>query len=145
MSGEVQDLSPRITCSFSCYHGTGQGPKLTFLGRRQLATEIIFFSRHMEKCGRQKVSIKFFLRSETQPKIFDRLPLKNHDERIECRPYTKFRVTSNCFKSFLHLLDVQVHYKQTQTFQYTNFYSCHPPVVKKGFIKGEALHLLRRF
>ena len=31
----------------------------------------------------------------------------------------------------------------TETFQYTNFYSCHPPDVKKGFIKGEALRLLR--
>ena len=27
--------------------------------------------------------------------------------------------------------------------QYTNFYSCHPPGVTKGFIKGEALRLLR--
>ena len=34
-----------------------QGTKLTFLGRRQLVTEIIFFSRHMEKCGRQKVRV----------------------------------------------------------------------------------------
>ena len=34
-----------------------QGPKLTFLGRRQLAPDwIIFLSRHMEKCGRQKVA-----------------------------------------------------------------------------------------
>ena len=40
-------------------------------------------------------------------------------------------------------LDVQTRYKQTETFQYTNFYSCHPPGVKKGFIKGEALRLLR--
>ena len=62
----------------------------------------------------------------------------------------EFRATSNRFKSFLHLLnvqssipDVQTHRKQTDTFQYTNFYSCHPPGVKKGFIKGEALHLLR--
>jgi len=49
-----------------------QGPKLTFFGRRQLATEIFFFGRHMEKCGRQKVSIKFFLCSATQTKIFGR-------------------------------------------------------------------------
>jgi len=49
-----------------------QGPKLTFLGRRQLATEIFLFSRHMEKCGRQKVSVKFFLRSQIQTKIFGR-------------------------------------------------------------------------
>ena len=41
------------------------------------------------------------------------------------------------------ILDVQTHYKLTETFQYTNFYSCHPQGVKKGFIKGEALRLLR--
>ena len=41
------------------------------------------------------------------------------------------------------ILDVQTHYKPTETFQYTNFYSCHPPGVKEGFIKEEALRLLR--
>ena len=38
---------------------------------------------------------------------------------------------------------MQTHYKRTETFQYTNFYSCDPPGVKKGFIKGEGLRLLR--
>ena len=28
-------------------------------------------------------------------------------------------------------------------FQYTYFSSCHPPGIRKGFIKGEALRLLR--
>ena len=32
---------------------------------RQLASKI-FFSRQMEKCGHQNVSIKFFVHSETQ-------------------------------------------------------------------------------
>ena len=41
------------------------------------------------------------------------------------------------------ILDVQTLYKPTETFQYTNFYSCHPPGVEKGFIKGEVLRLLR--
>ena len=41
------------------------------------------------------------------------------------------------------ILDVQTHFKPTETFQYTNFYLCHPPGVRKGFIKGEALRLLR--
>ena len=43
------------------------------------------------------------------------------------------------------ILDVQTHYKPTETFQFTNFYSCHPPGVTKGFIKerGGALSLLR--
>ena len=38
---------------------------------------------------------------------------------------------------------MRAHFKPTETFQYTYFSSCHPPGVKKGFIKGEALRLLR--
>ena len=45
---------------------------------------------------------------------------------------------SNC-----KTLDVQTHYKPTETFQYTHFSSSHPLSVKKGFIKGETSHLLR--
>ena len=36
-----------------------------------------------------------------------------------------------------------MHFKPTETFQYTNFTACHPLDVRKGFIKGEALRLLR--
>ena len=38
---------------------------------------------------------------------------------------------------------MRTHFKPTETFQYTFFTSCHPPGVKKGFVKGEALRLLR--
>ena len=41
------------------------------------------------------------------------------------------------------LLDVQTHFKSTETLQYTYFSSSHPLNVKKGFIKGETLPLLR--
>ena len=41
------------------------------------------------------------------------------------------------------ILDIKTHYKPTETFQYTHFTSCHPPGVKKGFIKGEAMRPLR--
>ena len=41
------------------------------------------------------------------------------------------------------ILDVRTHYKPTETFQYTNYNSCHPAGVKKGFVKGEALRFLR--
>ena len=41
------------------------------------------------------------------------------------------------------ILDVRTHYKPTETFQYINYNSCHPAGVKKGFVKGEALRLLR--
>ena len=41
------------------------------------------------------------------------------------------------------VLDVRTHFKSTETFQFTHLSLCHPPGVKKGFIKGEALRLLR--
>ena len=41
------------------------------------------------------------------------------------------------------ILDVKTHFKPTETFQYTHYSSCHPPGVKRGFIKGEAIRLLR--
>ena len=40
-------------------------------------------------------------------------------------------------------LYVGTHYKPTETFQYTHFSSSYPLSVKKGFIKGETLRLLR--
>ena len=41
------------------------------------------------------------------------------------------------------ILDIKTHFKPTETFQYTHFSSSHPPGVKKGFVKGKALRLLR--
>ena len=41
------------------------------------------------------------------------------------------------------VLDVHTHFKPTETFQCTHFSTCHPPGVKRGFINGEALRLLR--
>ena len=41
------------------------------------------------------------------------------------------------------ILDVRTHYKPTETLQYTNYNSCHPAGVKKGFVKEGALRLLR--
>ena len=38
---------------------------------------------------------------------------------------------------------MHTHYIPTETFQYTNYNSCHPAGAKKGFVKGEALRLLR--
>ena len=48
---------------------------------------------------------------------------------------TRFKVKS--------IFDVNIHFKKTETFQYTPFTSCQPPSVKKGFLKGEALRILR--
>ena len=41
------------------------------------------------------------------------------------------------------VLDVLTHFKATKMFQNTHFSSCQSLSVKKGFIEGETLHLLR--
>ena len=41
------------------------------------------------------------------------------------------------------MLRQSIYKTTTETFQYTNYNSCHPAGVKKGFVKGEALRLLR--
>ena len=41
------------------------------------------------------------------------------------------------------ILDIKTYYKLTEIFQYTHFTSCHPPGIKRGFIKGKAMRLLR--
>ena len=40
------------------------------------------------------------------------------------------------------VLDIRMHFKPKETLQYTFFTTCHPPGVKKGFVKCEALRLL---
>ena len=40
-------------------------------------------------------------------------------------------------------MEVQTHYKPSETFQYTHGSSSHSLSVKNGFIKGETLRLLR--
>jgi len=40
-------------------------------------------------------------------------------------------------------LDVRTHFKPTETFQDTHFSTCHPSGVNRGFIKREALRVLR--
>ena len=41
------------------------------------------------------------------------------------------------------ILDIKTHFKPTEKFQYTHFRSSHPSNVKKGFVKGKTLRLLR--
>ena len=42
------------------------------------------------------------------------------------------------------ILDIKTHYRPTETFQYTHFTSCHPPVVKRGFMRlHEVIRVLR--
>ena len=39
------------------------------------------------------------------------------------------------------IFDMRTHFKPTETFQYTNFYSRYPSDVTKAFIEGKVLRL----
>ena len=65
------------------------------------------------------------------------MPDKTHTDEGFTNVYKGLRFNTES------ILDVKTHFKLTETIQYTEFTSCHPPGVKKGFIKGEALRLLR--
>ena len=46
-------------------------------------------------------------------------------------------------RRFNNLLDISMHFKKTDTFQYLHFSSSHPRSVFKGLVKGEAIRILR--
>ena len=72
----------------------------------------------IEQANKHHPTIKFTAEiSETETTFLDSNIYKGE----------RFRSTS--------VLDVRTHFKPIETFQYTHFSSCHPPGVKKGFIK----------
>ena len=89
-------------------------------------TNIEDINGFIEQANRHNPTIKFTAEISDKETIFLDTCVYKGD---------RFRDTS--------ILDVRTHYKPTETFQYTYFTSCHPPGVSKGFIKGEALRLLR--
>ena len=91
-----------------------------------LPTDPLFYTSFVKKANNFLSTIKFTAKmSETEITFLD------------TKVYEGVRFDKEA------ILDVQTHFKPTATFQYTNFYSCHPPGMKKGFIKGEVLRLLR--
>ena len=64
-------------------------------------------------------------------------------KRFPWLAYSKFLDGAFCFpcvclESSVGGIRINSTNCDTETFQYTNFHSCHPPGVTKGFIKGEA-------
>jgi len=62
------------------------------------------------------------------------------DYKITFLDTVVFKGERNIEKS---ILDIETHYRPTETFQYSHVSSCHPLWAKRGFIKGEAIRLLR--
>ena len=109
-------------------HGTAMGTKMavafaTIFMAKVTREEITQF---IEQANKHHQTIKFTVEvSETETNFLDTTVYKGE----------RFRNES--------VLDVRTHFKPTETFLYTHFSTCHPSGVKRGFIKGEALGLLR--
>ena len=54
------------------------------------------------------------------------------------------RLYTKAMDSRKNLSFMQTHFKHTETFLRAHFSSCRPLSVKKGFVKGEALRILRK-
>ena len=120
-----------------------QGPKLTFLGRPQLATEFFFVSRQEKLCGRQKVVNKTFpspsskqnymsyllriITKRTPLAIFpqtNKIKYKHADFLIYINPWKTTSNESNAghTRSFVRLLNVS---SELYTFSCARLKNCH--------------------
>ena len=93
------------------------------------------------QCGpypKQKSTILLFSPTHSTPQL---------NSGMKCHRKRSFSLIPKFLKAQGLLLTkfwmFKTHFKPTETFQYIHFPSCHPLSVKKGFVKGEALRLLR--
>ena len=66
----------------------------------------------------------------------------NHTLHMESVEFLDVRICKGRFRE-TGILDVQTHFKLTNTFQYLHFSSSHPKGVFKGLVRGEAFRFLR--
>jgi len=69
--------------------------------------------------------------------------LKSQKQKLHSWTRKCTKVLDSIRNLFLTCESISKVQRPFRSFQYTNFYSCHPSGVTKGFIKGEALSLLR--
>ena len=129
-------------------YGTKMAVTFANISMSEIETEIINKSPHKPLVWKRFIDDIFSLWNVDKEEIYSFIELANNHH-----PTIKFTAeVSETETAFLDtciykgerfkkesILDVRTHFKPTETFQYTYFSSCHPPGVKKGFIKGEAL------
>ena len=137
-------------------HGTAMGTKMAVafanIFMAKIETEILSKTRHKPIAFKRFIDDVFCLWNINREHIDQFIEqCNNHHPTIKfTAEISEQEITfldTNVYKGVrfntVSILDVKTHFKPTETFQYTEFTSCHPPGVKKGFIKGEALRLLR--
>ena len=137
-------------------HGTAMGTKMAVafanIFMAEVETEILNQSAFKPLVWKRYIDDIFSIWNIHKHQVTQFIELANkHHQTIKFTAeisYTKITfLDTNVFKgerfAEKSILDIETHFKPTETFQYTHFSSCHPPGLKKGFIKGEALRLLR--
>ena len=132
-------------------HGTAMGTKMAvafaniFMG--EIEKQILNKSAY-KRCIDDIISLWYTSR-EVVEKFIEQAnkyhPTSKFTAEISCRDATFLDTTICKGKRFNKesVLDMRTHFKPTETFQYKFFTTCHPPGARKGFVKGEALRLLR--
>ena len=136
-------------------HGTAMGTKMAVafanIFMSAIETEIIRLSSNKPLVWKRYIDDIFSLWNINKKDIGSFIELaNNHHPTIKFTAEisdTEITFLDTCVHKGHRLeresiLDVRTHFKPTESFQYTEFSSCHPPGVRKGFIKGEALRLL---
>ena len=136
-------------------HGTAMGTKMAVafanIFMAGVETEILNQSAFKPLVWKRYIDDMFSIWNIHKHQVMQFIELANkHHQTIKFTAeisYTKITfLDTNVFKgerfTEKSILDIETHFKPTETFQYTHFSSCHPLGVKKGFIKGEALRLL---
>ena len=104
-----------------------------------IITDIICERRHEGRTRPHEgaLTLIFVMASSSVAKVILSFYRDVHGRNI--RERNNFPGYSGVQRREIHKGDIKTHYKPTETFQYTNFTSCHPPGVKRG----EAIRLLR--
>ena len=118
----------------------------------------VYWKNYVQICGTAtgtKMAVAFaniFMAKVTREEITQFIEQANKQHQTIKSTAEVFKTETNFLDTTVYkgegfrnesVLDVRTHFKPTETFQCTHFSTCHPPGVKRGFIKGEALRLLR--
>ena len=137
-------------------HGTAMGTKMAVsfanIFMAKIETEILSRSKYKPLVWKRYIDDIFSLWNTNRENIQMFIDLaNNHHQTIKFT--AEVSTTETTFLDTIiykgerfrseNILDIKTHFKTTETFQYTYFSTCHPTTTKRGFVKGEALRLLR--
>ena len=107
------------------------------INRQYLFIYIYFFNTVTLKATVNQCTLRAVRRHRYHPEFKQQLytvPRYNYYSRLKYQTQKLYSWTRKCKKARIEresILDVHTHYKETETFEYLNFYSSHSPDTQK--------------